>query len=87
MILPFLEFHLVTHQTKAYNLLKAVNNWNANPDQRWVFPFGVGGGKVFKIGKLPVNLNAQMYYNAVKPDGVGDWQTRIQLQFLFPKKG
>ncbi len=61
-------------------------NWNAVSDQRWIVPFGGGVGKVFKIGKLPINLNAQMYYNVVKPDGVGDWQSRIQLQFLFPKK-
>jgi hypothetical protein len=78
-----------------YNLPKAwyivtapiiTANWNADSDQRWTVPFGVGAGKVFKIGKLPLNLNAAMYYNAVKPDGVGDWVSRIQLQFLFPKK-
>ena len=45
-----------------------------------------GVGPVFQIGKLPVNFNAQIYYNAVKPDGFGDVQTRFQLQFLFPKK-
>ncbi len=77
-----------------YNLPKAwyivsgpilTANWNVVSDQRWIIPFGGGVGKVIKIGKLPVNLNAQMYYNAVKPNGVGDWQSRIQLQFLFPK--
>jgi len=74
---------------KAWYLVSApilTANWNADSDQRWVVPFGAGAGKVFKIGKLPVNMNAQVYYNAVKPDGVGSWQSRIQLQFLFPKK-
>ena len=62
-------------------------NWNADKDQRWVVPFGGGLGKVFKLGgKLPVNVNAHVYYNAVKPDGVGDWQTRFQLVFMFPTK-
>lgn len=46
----------------------------------------LGMGTVFKIGKLPVNLNAQTFYNVDRPDGVGEWQSRIQLQFLFPKK-
>lgn len=78
-----------------YNLPKAwyvvsapimTANWKANSDQRWIIPFGGGAGKVFKIGKLPVNLNAQIYYNAVKPDIAGNWQSRIQIQFLFPKK-
>jgi len=77
-----------------YNLPKAwyivaapilTANWNASSDDRWIIPFGGGAGKVFKIGKLPINLNAQMYYNVVKPDGIGDWQSRIQLQLLFPK--
>ena len=60
-------------------------NWNAPDGNKWIVPLGGGGGKVFRIGKLPVNMNAQIYYNAVKPDGVGDWQSRIQIQFLFPK--
>ena len=74
---------------KAWYIVSApilTSNWKADSDQRWIVPFGGGLGKVFKIGKLPVNLNAQMYYNAVKPAGVGSWQSRIQLQFLFPKK-
>jgi len=78
-----------------YNLPKAwylvsgpilTANWNADKGQKWLVPFGGGVGKVFRIGKLPVNMNAHVYYNAVKPDVVGDWQSRIQLQFLFPKK-
>lgn len=74
---------------KAWYIVSApimTANWKADSGQRGVVPFGGGLGKVFKIGKLPVNLNAQMYYNAVKPDGVGSWQSRVQLQFLFPKK-
>lgn len=76
-----------------YNLPKAgylvsgpiiTANWNAEKGQKWLVPFGVGAGKVFKIGKLPINMNAHIYYNAVKPDGVGALGTR--LQFLFPKK-
>lgn len=73
---------------KAWYIVSApilTANWNAESDNRWVVPFGGGAGKVFKIGKLPINLNAQIYYNVVKPDGVGDWQSRIQIQFLFPK--
>ncbi len=60
-------------------------DWNA-PDNGWVVPFGGGLGKIVKIGKLPVNINAQMYYNGIeKPDAYGDWTGRIQIQFMFPK--
>lgn len=78
-----------------YNLPKAVYlvsapiltaNWNATSGEKWIVPFGGGIGKVFKIGKQPINVNAQGYYNAVKPDGWGDWQMRLQVQLLFPKK-
>ncbi len=61
-------------------------DWNVDSDQRWIVPFGGGIGKVFKIGKQPINVNAQGYYNAVTPDGWGDWQARVQVQLLFPKK-
>ena len=61
-------------------------NWNADSGQRWIVPFGGGIGKVFKLGKQPININAQGYYNAVTPDVRGDWQMRVQVQLLFPKK-
>ena len=74
---------------KAWYIVSApimTANWNAEKGQQWLVPFGGGAGKVFRIGKQPININAQVYYNAQKPDGTGEWQSRIQLQFLFPKK-
>lgn len=77
-----------------YNLPKATYivsapimtaNWNAPDGEQWIVPIGGGIGKVFKFGKLPVNINAQAYYNAIHPTGWGDWQSRIQVQFMFPK--
>ena len=73
---------------KAWYLVSApilTANWNASSGNQWIVPFGGGGGKVFKIGKQPINVNAQTYYNAVRPDGWGDWQVRVQVQLLFPK--
>jgi hypothetical protein len=49
-----------------------------------VVPFGVGGGKLIFLGKLPVNVQSQVYYNVVKPDIGPDWQLRVQMQFLLP---
>jgi hypothetical protein len=81
----FINFNL----PKAWYIVTApiiTANWNRVSDQRWMVPFGGGVGKVCKVGKLPLNFNAQIYYNAVRPDGVGNVQSRFQLQFLFPKK-
>lgn len=61
-------------------------NWEADSDNRWTVPLGGGVGRVFKIGKLPVNTSLQAYYNVVTPDNFGaEWQMRAQIQFLFPK--
>lgn len=60
-------------------------NWNATNGEQWIVPLGGGIGKVFKFGKLPVNMNAQAYYNTVHPSGWGSWQSRFQVQFMFPK--
>ena len=61
-------------------------NWEADSDNRWTVPFGGGVGKIFKIGKQPINGQVSAYYNVEKPDSGADWQLRLQLQFLFPKK-
>jgi len=47
-------------------------------------PFGLGGGKLSFIGKLPLNLQVHAYYNVVKPDIGPDWQLRLQAQILLP---
>jgi hypothetical protein len=59
-------------------------NWKADSGQRWVVPFGVGGGKLIFLGKLPVNVQSQVYYNVVKPDIGPEWTLRVQMQFLLP---
>jgi len=38
---------------------------------------------MFKIGKLPLDLNTQAFYNVVRPDGAAEWQWRVQLKFIF----
>jgi len=60
-------------------------NWEASGSDKWTVPVGGGGGKIIRIGKLPINASAQAFYNVAKPDNVGDWSLRLQLQFLFPK--
>jgi len=61
------------------------SNWEASSGNQWIVPFGAGAGKIFRIGKQPMNINMQAFYNAVKPDFGPDWQFRFQLQFMFLK--
>jgi len=60
-------------------------NWEADSDNTWTIPFGGGVGKIFRIGKQPINSSISAYYNVEKPDFGAEWQMRLQVQFLFPK--
>ena len=46
---------------------------------------GAGVGKLFKIGRLPVNTQFGGYYSVVRPEFAGNWQIRAQVQLMFPK--
>ena len=59
-------------------------NWKARSGDKWTVPVGGGVGKLFKLGKLPINTSLQAYYNAEKPQNAADWQLRFQVQFLLP---
>jgi hypothetical protein len=61
-------------------------DWTATEDGRWIVPLGAGGGKLVMLGgKLPLNLQTQLYYNVVRPDFGPEWQWRVQAQVLLPK--
>jgi hypothetical protein len=84
LIEPFLNFNL----DKGWYLITdmiVTANWNADSNQRWTVPLGGGIGKLFKIGKQPINSRIEAYYNVEKPDGAPDWQLLFTFQFLFPK--
>jgi hypothetical protein len=60
-------------------------DWTVDSENRWIVPLGAGGGKVVMLGgKLPLNLQSQLYYNVVRPDFGPEWQWRLQAQFLLP---
>ena len=60
-------------------------DWKAESSQQWTVPIGGGVGKIFHLGKLPVNTQLSAYYNVVRPDYQANWQIRAQVQLMFPK--
>ncbi|MET0531294.1 MAG: hypothetical protein ABW003_23665 [Microvirga sp.] len=48
-------------------------------------PVGGGFGRVFMVGRQPVNANLQAYYDVVKPTDGSDWTIKANVQLLFPK--
>lgn len=83
LLQPFLNYNLPDGWYLTSSPIMTAD-WNRS-SQRWTVPLGGGIGKITRIGKLPVNIQLQTYYNAVKPDAVGDWTIRFQIQLLFPK--
>ena len=59
-------------------------DWEAISGNTWTVPVGGGVGKLFRLGKLPINTQLQAYSNVEKPDFGPDWQLRFQVQFLLP---
>lgn len=60
-------------------------NWEAEEGNKWTVPFGGGAGRMIRIGKLPVDLQGQVFYYAKKPKNGPDWGFRLQFKMLFPK--
>ena len=60
-------------------------NWEADSGEQWTVPFGGGIGRVFRIGRQPINMQTQVFYNVETPTNGARWQWRLQVQLLFPK--
>ena len=60
-------------------------DWTADSNDQWTIPVGAGFGKVFHLGKQPINASVAAYHMVESPSNGPDWQLQCQLQFLFPK--
>ncbi len=85
LIQPFINYNFSEGWYATFSPVMTVN-WNAPSGQQWTVPIGGGIGRVFRVGKQPLNAQVAGYYNVVRPDGAADWQLRLQLSLLFPRK-
>jgi hypothetical protein len=69
-------------------LFLATINLSAQDTQgkKWIIPVGAGFGKILTLGKQPININPQAFYNMIAPTGAGTWPLQLQVILLFPKK-
>jgi hypothetical protein len=86
LIQPFVNYNFKTGTYLSYSPIMTANWANHNPGQCWTVPVGGGVGQIIKIGKLPMNLSFQGYYNIMHPTAAPDWVLRTQITFLFPTK-
>lgn len=61
-------------------------DWTASRNDRWTVPVGGGVGRVFMIGKQPLNARTQFFNDVRTPTGGSSWQMQTQLQFVFLAK-
>jgi hypothetical protein len=60
-------------------------NWEADPDNRFTVPVGLGVGKLIKLGKLPVKIQLQGQYSVIHPDDHGQrWNFQLQVTPVIP---
>jgi hypothetical protein len=86
LIQPFVNYNFKEHEGLYLTSAPILTvDWKANGSQRWLVPIGGGIGKIFHLGKLPVNTQLSAYYNVVRPDFQANWQIRAQVQLMFPK--
>ena len=86
LIQPFINYNFKDHPGLYLTSAPILTvDWNAASGQKWVVPLGGGVGKIFHLGKLPVNTQLSAYYNVVRPDFEANWQIRAQVQLMFPK--
>ena len=86
-----LQYFINYNLKKGYYLTSApINsaNWNAPSGNVWLVPFGGGIGRIMRLGFQPVNLSAQAYVNAKRPDVLPapTWQLKFQIAFLYLKR-
>jgi hypothetical protein len=84
LVEPFVNYNLEGGWYLVTDMILTAN-WNAESGNKWTIPIGGGAGKLFKIGKLPINSRLEAYYNVERPDNGPDWQVLFTFQMLFPK--
>ena len=78
LIQPFVNYNF-PHGWYLTSVPIITANWEASRGNKWTVPVGGGVGKLFKLDKLPINTQLQVFYNVKRPDFGADWQLRFQL--------
>ena len=60
-------------------------DWNADSNNRWTVPLGIGVNKTFMVGKLPLRIAFEVHKTVLQPDNYGqDWNFRVVLIPIIP---
>ncbi|MDH3684672.1 MAG: hypothetical protein OEP95_00520 [Myxococcales bacterium] len=80
--LQYLYYYSLNETTSIGAGPNIIINWEADSDERYTVPIGLGINKTFQIGKVPVRVGLEFHYNVIRPDTVGSqWDLRF---FIIP---
>lgn len=86
LLQPFVNYNFPDKPGRYLTFAPIITaNWEADSDDQWTVPLGLGIGQIMRWGEQPVNLQASAYNNVEAPDNGAEWQLRLQMQFLFPR--
>lgn len=83
-----LQYYIVRILRSGWYLVSSpivTANWEAPSGEQWVAPFGGGVGKLIRLGQRGLDLQGQVFYNAIRPEmrPQARWSVRLLVQFLF----
>lgn len=83
---PFVNYNFGKGTALSYSPIMNAN-WADHVDgQRWTVPIGGGVSQIVTVGRQPLSLAVQGYYNIMHPTYAPDWVLRTVITFLFPMK-
>ncbi len=78
-----LQYIYAINLGNAYQLASSptiIYDWEAESDQAWTVPLGVGLAKTVILGETPLKLQCQVFYNVEKPDAfASDWGLKLSI--------
>jgi len=83
LIEPFINYNLDAGWYLTSSPI-IIADWKADTD-KWSVPVGGGVGKLFLIGKAPINTSLQAFYYVAHPAIDASWSLRLNVQLLIPE--
>jgi hypothetical protein len=76
----YLLYYSLNDTTSIGAAPNIIINWEADSDERYTVPIGLGINHTVQLGKVPVRLGVEFFYNVIRPDTVGaDWNLRFYI--------
>ena len=69
--LQYFVFYSLDETTSIGASPNIIIDWEADSDDRFTVPIGIGVAKTVQFGKVPVRIGLEFHYSAIRPDNVG----------------